>query len=96
MEILTPTEVKQLAEKSVALPDDVIETLNTLLVEGRIEYINGGFPYTCIHMSDLPTTTSSKYNLKQVAKHLKDKGWNASYKKEQRDGEWINVDFYDQ
>ena len=93
MKLVKQSEVIETVKKSLdnALSAEQIGHINDMLTEATFKYSCGGSSNCYISKSDIPGDDES-YSLQLLATMLAGAGWKATYKYEQRDGEWIVVD----
>jgi hypothetical protein len=93
MKLVKQSEVIETVKKSLdnALSAEQIGHINDMLTDATFKYACGGSSNTCISKRDIPGDNES-YSLQLLASMLAGAGWKATYKYEQRDGEWIVID----
>jgi hypothetical protein len=93
MKLVKQSEVIETVKKSLdnALSAEQIGHINDMLTDATFKYSCGASSNLCISKSDIPGDGES-YSLQLLASMLAGAGWKATYKYEQRDGEWIVVD----
>jgi hypothetical protein len=93
MKLVKQSEVIETVKKSLdnALSAEQIGHINDMLTEATFKYSCGGSSNLFISKGDIPGDGES-YSLQLLATMLAGAGWKATYKYEQRDGEWLAVD----
>lgn len=93
MKLLTQSDAIAIVRKCIdsAISDDHIGHVNDMLIDATHRFnVENGMSYLCIDNSDIPN--GDDVPLRILASKLSANGWKATYKYEQRDGEWIHID----
>lgn len=93
MQLINQFEAITIVKKSIeaALSDEQIGHINDMLIDATNNYnTQAGMSYLCIHNTDFPN--GKEFPLKMLASMLAANGWKATYKYDQREGDWVHID----
>lgn len=93
MKLIKQSEAITVVKKSLedSLSDAQIGHINDMLTDATYKYnTEDGMAYLCIHDTDIPD--GKGFPLQMLASMLSSAGWKATYKYDQRDGDWVHVD----
>ncbi len=93
MQLIKQSEAIAIVKKSIeaALSDEQIGHINDMLTDATYKFnTQAGMAYFCIHDTDIPD--GKGFPLQLLASMLASNGWKATYKYDQRDGDWVHID----